>query len=421
MDRLKKAEKSMRRAKKRKGKAATELYEKAVARFERAIVKGLDAHSLKKVHIRKGNCFCRWAQALVTDINSIPYEKSSRCMHQNALNRAKELLQAAVTSYKQTRKGRMEWDLDVTACANCGHALSIWAELCEADEKIALLQSSIQCYRNVLEAHVADAEIQMDLADALIHLAEALSESNRREDSLRMFQEAMKIFEEAHAIIDERRNNRRAMAELKLRCGIGHITAAEHALERDNKILHCAEAVQLLEKAAELEPSSGEVLNALGDALEASAEACQARDARGFLLRALNDGYRVARHKNRTDVNAILGIAKVSFLMAKLEVQSGNDPSALFLRTIRQYEKALHSSQLTGFHERSEAVYNYGCCCALAGREDIAQRCFEGLLLNGGTTTLEMSTDKDLRTIREAEWFQSLITRHEDEFMPHRE
>lgn len=72
----------------------------------------------------------------------------------------------------------------------------------------------------------------MDLADVLIHLAEALSESNHREDSLWTFQEAMRIFEETHTQMVAKAHSikRRDMAELNLRCGIGHITAAEHAL-----------------------------------------------------------------------------------------------------------------------------------------------------------------------------------------------
>ena len=52
----------------------------------------------------------------------------------------------------------------------------------------------------------------------------------------------------------------------------------------------------------------------------------------------------------------------------------------------------------------------------------MAERCLEELLQNGGTTTLEISTDQDFRTIREADWFQSLIARYDrDEFLPDRE
>lgn len=78
-------------------------------------------------------------------------------------------------------------------------------------------------------------------------------------------------------------------------------------------------------------------------------------------------------------------------------------------------EKALHSPLLNGFQERSEAMYNYSCCCALAGREDVVKACLAELLHKGGTTTLEISTDKDFRSVKEAEWFQCLMSLYEVE------
>lgn len=49
----------------------------------------------------QGNCFCRWAQSVVSDVNAIAYGKLDRKMHEKGMNRAKALLQAAVQSYKQ--------------------------------------------------------------------------------------------------------------------------------------------------------------------------------------------------------------------------------------------------------------------------------------------------------------------------------
>lgn len=108
--------------------------------------------------------------------------------------------------------------------------------------------------------------------------------------------------------------------------------------------MHCTEAVQLLQKAVELKPSS-EALNALGDALEASAEVCEGREAKVFLTRALQEGYGAAKSMNKTDIDAILGVAKVSFLLAKLELRDGAHPAQFLSKSMRQYGKRLFASQ----------------------------------------------------------------------------
>lgn len=317
-------------------------------------------------------------------------------------------------SYKETTKGYGEWDLDTVAAVNCGNTLSIWAECCAKPESIPLLQGAVQCHRHALEIDRGDLEVQLHLSEVLIQLAEAFSEVNRREDSTCTFKEAMRSFKDAfqHSIESKKSSD---STEVLLRWGVGCVTASEQSLDHELRIQYSEKAVQLLRQCIKVDPGNPEAFNGLGRALEASAEVCPSQQVMQYLQEALDEGYEVAKKLIKHNNEAKLGIADVHLLLGKLHCKQGNDLEAKkhFLVSIHRFEKLLkRRTTVGGFHGHCQALYNYACCCALAGKDSASKLALELLLEKQGTTVLEIRTDKDLQVLSQYKWFQELINKH---------
>lgn len=329
--------------------------------------------------------------------------------------KACELFQTAVESYKQTGKGVGEWDLDLVAAVNCGNTLSTWAEFCDKDQCIPLLQSALQCYRHILEFNRGDLEVQLHLCDVLVQLAAAFGEVNRREDGACTFKEAMRSYEDAHQQWTETETHQSCdLAELLLRWGISCLTAFEHSVDKKVKEEYIQKALQLLKESIEADAENAEAFNSLGSALEALAGMYEGQEALETLQKALHEGYEVAKRLIKHNNDAVLGIAEVHLLIGRLHLKQGNEIAAKesFLDSIHRYERLLKGrSTIGGFHDHSEALYNYACGCALAGKESLARSALELLLQKQGTSVLEIGTDQDLRVLGHLQWFQDLINK----------
>eukprot|EP00210_Caulerpa_lentillifera_P002051 g1966.t1 len=328
------------------------------------------------------------------------------------------LFQTAVESYKQTAKGCSEWDLDYVAAVNCGHTLSTWAESIEQGEEedcISLLQGALQCYRHSLEVNRLDLEVHLHLSDVLVHLAEAFCDVNRREDGICTFKEAMRSFENAHQQWTENEGHHFCdLSELLLRWGISCLTASHHSLDKEVKLEYIQRALQLLKDSIEADPENAEAYNALGSAFEASAELCEGQEAFQCLQKALHECYEVSKRLIKHNNDAALGIAEVHLLLGKYHLKQGEEVAAKekFLDSIHCYEKVIKGkSSLGGFHHHSEVLYNYTCCCALAGKDSLARSTLELLLKKQGTSVLEIGIDEDLRSLAHHQWFQKIVNK----------
>eukprot|EP00210_Caulerpa_lentillifera_P000845 g818.t1 len=413
---LKNAKKLHAKALKKRDKASITLLRKSLAKFECAILSGLDDDdSLVDAQTKKGDCLFHLGQRVLSNIETRPFDELNLSLYKDALTDVCKHFQSAVESYKQTIKSYGEWDLDIIAAVNCGNTLSTWAEYCEKEESIPLLQGALQCHRRALEADRGDLEVQLHLSDVLIQLAEAFGDVNRREDSVCTFKEAMRSFEHAYQQWTENEGSRNCdLTELLLRWGIGCITASEQSLDQEMKLMYSEKALKLLRQSIEADPNNAEAFNSLGHALVASAEICPVQETKQYLQQALHEGYEVAKRLIKHNNDATLGIADVHLLLGKVHLKDGDDVTAKthFWTSIHYYEKLLKNRSIVGgFYGHSETLYNYACCCALAGKESSSKVALELLLKKQGTSVLEISTDKDLRVLSQYQWFQELVNK----------
>jgi tetratricopeptide (TPR) repeat protein len=174
-----------------------------------------------------------------------------------------------------------------------------------------------------------------------------------------------------------------------------------------------AEAASRLQASISFNRADTAPMNALGDVRLAQSElAADPVTAVTHATAAFEEGYGAALRVLGTDVDALIGTAEAHFQLARLVCQTG-DPARVAAHlqdSYNAYWSALQRPAALGsLEDRCNARYNLACVCAQLGRAEEARELLRRLLVNGGTSREDLSSDRDLTPLRTLPWFVELI------------
>eukprot|EP00878_Enallax_costatus_P032407 GHUV01035613.1.p1 GENE.GHUV01035613.1~~GHUV01035613.1.p1 ORF type:complete len:300 (+),score=126.70 GHUV01035613.1:130-1029(+) len=280
-----------------------------------------------------------------------------------------------------------------------------------------------------------------NLGDVLVSQGEALLESGQSAAGQAAFQSAVEAYQSSCSLSDSSAGD--DLPGLLHNWGVGLHTISKHAQDIGLQQSLLQQAAEKLRASIQFSRADPAPHNALGDVLMDAAElaviACNSSNstsaaggsssvfggsiplaaevtdqAAGLMKQAVDDGYMAALTINRTNADALVGLAEASTAMAKLANRQG-DPVAASQHihtALGHYTSALARPHLLGdATERADVRYNAACTAVLAGRVDLAEQLLKMVTAAGKLQAQELAADDDLAALRGVTWFQDMIQR----------
>jgi hypothetical protein len=264
--------------------------------------------------------------------------------------------------------------------AASGNVLCAWGELLSASspaECAALLARACAAYEAAAAAapaeDAADVELLRSWADCLVRRAELAADAGDAPSSGALYERALGAYGAACGAADSTQGD--DVAGLLYNWGCGLHSLAEHLPGAAGATAHLELAAAKLRAAAEFGAGDADPLNALGDVLQAAAEAATAagqppQAACGLLARALEEGYLKALRLSRGNADAQVGVAECRLALARAAAAAGDGAAAASAASAAAdaYAAALGQPAALGTAaERLDVQYNFACAASLCG------------------------------------------------------
>lgn len=402
-----------------------QLYASAAQSFERALEIG---QSLVPGSERLNDCRCLlgevqqvWGEEILRTCERLPDSELTMAKEQEAKQAASELFEAAVRNYQSVRdesksmEGNHQENMRLDALVNCGNTLSSWGELVAAAAATAssdgqqeqgrkqartLFQNAEACYAAAIKKE-DDCSTWNNLGDSLIQQAEFEAGMG---DAAQVFYKALHAYEKACALSSSENGDN--LPALLCDWGAGLLAFASSVEDVDLSLNLLFEAQKRLHQAISFDRASNAPLNALGDVYVAMCEnRMKVSDYNGAiecLSKAYDEGYNASLRIQRTNVDALIGIAEVMAEKAKVEraLLKMSDASSSLEQAVAMYEQAISSTMFQGsIRARSDVQYNLACCYALLGQTDKAAAILNKILHWETIQVKDILEDQDLQSV----------------------
>lgn len=422
------------------------LLEKCTQLFQNALQLPLSLRDKEEALFDLGEAFLLWSSAVRKGPclgNQSAFKGNIKKHHAIQLQiqlslYAANLCRQSVEAYRKISS--MEGgELKQESRINCANALCDWGEIvCEIPSNKGggtglaadLYAQADNIYTEALVSDPADVELLTNLGDCCIKRAElSFTSLNPDQTSINniwtsgreFYERAFSAYVNASSRSDIRLGD--DIAGLLQNWGAGLLSLAEHSIDIVESAEAFKHAEEKLRNAANFSQTDTSVRIALGELFSAQADRFSHTtdyqpQVLNLLEKSINEGYGAALQIDATNLDALMGLGEVCLTAAKHSLRSGEKERAKesSLKSLQWYTKAVNlleedsiSKQELCFEEQCDLMYNMACAAGVCGQEDTSIRALRHLMDIDAISPSELVEDPDLESLRNKDWFVSLV------------